>query len=200
MRISREQSAENRARILAAAERLFRERGIDSVSISDVMSEAGFTHGGFYNHFDSKEDLVAVACAQALGASREPLEKALGSSKSKAWLAYARQYLSAEHRDHPETGCTLGALAADAGRQNEAVQTAFAEHIEAIVAQLRDHLAETTPAEASPRLRERAIRTWSELVGAVVLARAIAAADRALSNEILAASRKAIQERSNGAA
>ncbi len=192
MRISREQSAENRSKILEAAERLFRERGIEHVSVADVMSEAGFTHGGFYNHFESKEELVAVACARALTASRQPLEKALAPSKPKAWLAYARNYVSAEHRDHPETGCTLGALAGDASHQDETVQAPFAEHIEQIVVQLSEHLASTN--EASPRLRERALRTWSELVGALVLSRAIAAADPDLSDEILRASRKAVGE------
>lgn len=190
MRISREQSGENRLRILEAAERLFRERGIESVSIADVMSEAGFTHGGFYNHFASKEELVAVACSRALTASREPLEKALASPNSKAWLTCARNYVSAEHRDHPETGCTLGALAADASRQDRTVQAPFAEHLEQIVAKLSEQLA--TQEEKSPRQRDHALRTWSELVGALVLSRAVAAANPDLSDEILRASRKAV--------
>ena len=66
MRVTKEQAAENRRKILAAASRLFRAKGFDGVGVADVMAEAGFTHGGFYNHFASKEALAAEACASEI--------------------------------------------------------------------------------------------------------------------------------------
>lgn len=190
MRISKEHAAENRRRILEAATQLFRERGFDAVGIADVMTAAGFTHGGFYNHFESKEALEAEAAGHAMTASRPAFDEVLASGRAKAWPAYARDYVSARHRDHPETGCTLAALAADAGRQGKEVQAAFAEHIEHIVAALAAYLANATPEERAGTQRERALRTWSELVGALVLSRAIAEAAPELSNEVLEATRK----------
>jgi TetR/AcrR family transcriptional repressor of nem operon len=191
MRVSKEQAEENRQKILDAAARLFRERGFDAIAVADLMSAAGFTHGGFYNHFESKEALEAKACAAALSGSRPPLDDALASRSSKEWNRYARDYASADHRDHPETGCTLAALATDAGRQGDDVQAAFAEHLEHITASLAAHLANVEPDAATPKkLRQRALRTWSELVGAVILARAVAGANPELSDELLEATRK----------
>jgi len=66
MKVSRIQEAENHERILDVATRLFRERGIDGIGVADLMKAAGLTHGGFYGHFKSKEDLVAQACARAV--------------------------------------------------------------------------------------------------------------------------------------
>jgi TetR/AcrR family transcriptional repressor of nem operon len=173
MRVSNEQAAENRRKILEAATQLFRERGFDGVGVADLMSAAGFTHGGFYNHFESKAVLEAEAAAQALATSRPALDEVLASAKAREWETYARDYVSAAHRDHPETGCTLAALAADAGRQGKEVQAAFAEHVEHIAAALAAHLARSSPSQDCPAaLRERALRTWSELVGALVLSRA----------------------------
>ncbi len=191
MRVSKEQAAANRQKILDAAVRLFRERGFDAVAVADLMSAAGFTHGGFYNHFASKEALAAEASTSAFAATRPGLENALGSSKARDWTAYVREYASVEHRDHPETGCPLAALAADAARQGEDVQRAFAEHIAWIVEALAAHLANIdAEAPGAKKLRERALRTWSELVGALVLSRAVAGASPTLAEEVLEATRR----------
>ena len=64
MKVSREQAAQNRERILDAAAQLFRERGFEGIGVADLMKEAGLTHGGFYGHFSSKEDLIAQACSR----------------------------------------------------------------------------------------------------------------------------------------
>src|SRR5712664_2867668 len=64
--VSREQAAENRRAIVAAATRLFRQRGVEAVGLSELMKHAGFTQGGFYNHFESKEALVAEVLASAI--------------------------------------------------------------------------------------------------------------------------------------
>ena len=69
MKVSKEQAAASRERILDAGTRLFRERGFDGIGVADLMQEAGLTHGGFYGHFASKEELMARACERALGKS-----------------------------------------------------------------------------------------------------------------------------------
>src|SRR5918995_2146585 len=71
MRVSRERAAENRDRIIDAAGRLFRERGFDGIGVANLMKAAGLTHGGFYGHFESKEDLEVQACARGLARSSE---------------------------------------------------------------------------------------------------------------------------------
>ena len=83
MRVSREQFRENREKILQAAARLFRERGFDEVGVADVMKAAGLTHGGFYGHFKSKDDLIAQATGEA---ARPPA----GSSPGSPGTAHAK--------------------------------------------------------------------------------------------------------------
>src|SRR6058998_1573826 len=69
MKVSREQAAQNRERIVETAAQLFRERGFEGIGVADLMQEAGLTHGGFYGHFSSKEDLIAEAAARAFEGS-----------------------------------------------------------------------------------------------------------------------------------
>lgn len=95
MGVSRQQAAENRSAIVAAAERLFRVRGVDAVGLTELMKEAGFTQGGFYNHFKSKDALVA-----------EVMEKAMhdraDSPNAGSLDAQVAAYLSPAHRDNLE--------------------------------------------------------------------------------------------------
>ncbi len=106
-------------RIVAAAGQGFRARGIDGVGIDELMKTAGMTHGGFYNHFSSKEDLALEVLNQgftdSLG-SVDALIRAHPRSSRAALNAIIDSYLSTYHRDHPEEGCASAALAADAGR------------------------------------------------------------------------------------
>jgi TetR/AcrR family transcriptional regulator, transcriptional repressor for nem operon len=179
MKVSREQVAEHRRRIVGAAGRLFREKGFDGVGVADIMKSAGLTHGGFYGHFASKEDLVAQACA--------------GCANVDAWLAVTERapknplaaivghYLSARHRDHPETGCLFAALGPDVARQRGGAQRAFADGLRARL----DFLAKLVTGRSKAAKRKKAITTMSTLVGALVLARAVD--DPSLSDEILSA-------------
>jgi TetR/AcrR family transcriptional repressor of nem operon len=191
MRLTKGQTDQNRQAILAAAERLFREHGIDGVGVADLMKAAGFTHGGFYNHFASKEALAAEACGAALARASDALEAHLAGGKTRPWKQYVEQYLSVEHRDDPATGCTLGALAGDAARQGAHVQAQFAGAVERVIEILAAYLARVAgdAGERPAALRERAVQLWSEIIGGLVLARAVAEGDPALSDEILAANR-----------
>jgi len=183
MRISKEKAAEHRRAIVEAAGRRFRGRGFDGVAVADVMKEAGFTHGGFYNHFDSKEALAAAACHDEIGRANLGLATELGR-KGRPWERYRDQYLSAEHRDDPAHGCPVSALAADVARQPRTVQASFAAGVAAVLDTLAAHFA-----RSSRDPRRRALREYSEMIGALILSRAVADADPALADEILAASR-----------
>jgi TetR/AcrR family transcriptional regulator, transcriptional repressor for nem operon len=170
MKVSREQMAENRRRILDVASRLFRDKGFDAVSVAEVMKAAGFTHGGFYGHFSSKDDLIAQTLAHVLAAD---------SSGGGDLRAYADAYLSPRHRDNAAGGCPTAGLVADIRHQTPAARSAMTEGLRSQI----DHIGKALP-ELDPADRRRAaIGCWAAMVGAVILARAID--DPALSDEVL---------------
>src|SRR5438309_6694837 len=127
MKVTREEAARNRERIVEAAARRFRERGFDGIGVAEVMKEAGLTHGGFYGHFASKEDLMAEACALALTRSRELWSRRAQAAGGEPLPALAHLYLSTRHRDDPGRGCLVASLGADAARQGEGVRAALTE-------------------------------------------------------------------------
>jgi len=181
MRLTREETAENRRRILKAASKLFRERGFDGVGVADVMAEAGFTHGGFYNHFSSKEALAAEACSVEIAESNAATE-----AEGRTWTEFVDNYLATKHRDRPESGCAVAALAGDASRQSAEVQASFAAGIERTLTLLSASMTDGSP----KKNREQSIRVFAELVGAMVLSRAVKKSNRPLADEILDATRK----------
>jgi TetR/AcrR family transcriptional repressor of nem operon len=181
VRVSREQFAENRQRILDAAGRLFREKGFDGIGVDGIMKEAGLTHGGFYGHFASKSDLAEKACAAALEKSIDKWE-ALAGGPSEAGLAeIAKSYLSAAHRDRRGTGCLVAALGGEVARQSDSVRAAVTKGLRAQLGILQEMAAGATDGDR----RQRAIATLSGFVGAMILARIVD--DPAFSDEILAA-------------
>src|SRR5207253_10064588 len=117
MRVTREKAAENRARIVATASRLFRDKGFDGVGLDAIMKEAGLTHGGFYGHFSSKEDLIAEASARALAQSLALWGKLADRAPGDPLSALAGAYLTSRHRDNPGAGCVLAALGPEVSRQ-----------------------------------------------------------------------------------
>jgi TetR/AcrR family transcriptional repressor of nem operon len=124
MKVSREQAAQNRERIIEAAAQLFRKRGFDGIGVADLMKEAGLTHGGFYGHFASKEDLIAEASARALTDSVAVWSKLADRASGDPLSAVAGAYLTSRHRDNPGAGCLLAALGPDVARQGPAVRRA----------------------------------------------------------------------------
>lgn len=181
MKVSREQFAENRERILAEAGQLFREKGFDGVGIADIMNAAGLTHGGFYRHFSSKDDLAAQTCRQAMEGTVERWSALLQGEDTQPLLALLAHYLSERHRDELGRGCMFAALAGDAARQEEGVRKAYTEGLSALL----DLLAARLPGRSRQARRRRAIAAMAEMVGAVILARAVD--DPELSKEILGA-------------
>jgi len=181
MKVSREEAARNRERIVEAAAQRFRERGFDGIGVAEVMQEAGLTHGGFYGHFASKDDLMAEACSRAIRQSRELWARRAQAAEGEPLEALARLYLSPRHRDDPGHGCAAAALAADAARQGPGVRHAITDGLRGAF----DFLAGVVHGRTAALRRRRAIATYAGWVGAMVLARA--ADDDALSREILEA-------------
>jgi TetR/AcrR family transcriptional regulator, transcriptional repressor for nem operon len=113
--------------IVKEASRLFRERGFGNVTVGEVMKAAGLTHGAFYAHFESKEELQATAVAYGIKVSHERTRR---SNSKKSNESYADRYLSRWHRDHPGDGCTMAALAQEVGRSTPELKAAFEKGFE----------------------------------------------------------------------
>src|SRR5213594_1617086 len=178
MKVSREQAGQNRERILEAAAQRFRERGFQGIGVADLMKEAGLTHGGFYGHFSSKEDLIAEASARALAQSLALWGKLADGASGDPLSALAGAYLTSRHRDNPGGGCVLAALGPDVSRQGPVVRRTVTDHVRSAF----DLLAKLIRGKSKAARRRAAISTYATLVGAMVIARAID--DRALSQEI----------------
>ena len=188
-RVSREQMEANRATIEDVSARLFREQGIAGVSVADLMSAAGLTHGGFYGHFASKDELAAVACEHAFAKaaqSREKRTKQTGSGVDGAASLknYADHYLTSRHRDNAGQGCPAVAFATDVMREttDKPVRDAYLSGIKNMAKAL-----ETMAGAGAQTQREQALVAMATVVGAMTLARATKGDP--LSDELLAAVR-----------
>jgi len=183
MKVSKAQAAQNRQDILEAAARLYREHGLAGVGVAEVTRDAGLTHGGLYRHFESKDALVREACARAFDWSPGLQED---EDQGDGLAARVRAYLSPRHRDNPGEGCPVAALAADVARAGGELSAVFAQGAERNITRFARVIGGLGEDEApSAAQRAEAIATLSAMVGALVLARATAAADPALSDEIL---------------
>jgi TetR/AcrR family transcriptional repressor of nem operon len=179
MRVTQAVAGRHREEIVHAAGTLFRERGFDGVGISDIMQAAGFTHGGFYKHFASKDDLSAEASAAALAASASTWAGIAGGATGNPLEALVDHYLSPRHYAQRGTGCAFAALAADAPRKSRTVRQAFGEGLKPFIAILTDVVTGRTRSAK----RKKALAVMSQLVGAVMLARMVDDAD--FAREIL---------------
>src|SRR5258708_25716257 len=128
MRKSREEAAQTRKRIVTAASEKFRKNGIVATGLNDLMSAAGLTHGGFYKHFESKDQLIAEACAEAVGSLTEMMTAVAADKPSKGGLeVIVAKYLSTAHRDDPSHGCPLAGLGSELARGDEKTRATSTE-------------------------------------------------------------------------
>ncbi len=183
MKVSRAQAAANRDRIIEVAGELFRRNGFAGIGVADIMRAADLTHGGFYGHFASKDDLVAQASRRSLQRSADAWRRIVAQSGGDALAALLAHYVSSRHRDDPAHGCAFAALGSDAARCGKPVRAAFAEGL----APLIDILTEVVAGRTKAARRRKALAVMSELVGTLILSRAVG--DAALSEEILDAAR-----------
>ncbi len=176
---SKAEKAETHKRIVKIASKRFREDGLAGVGIAELMKEAGLTVGGFYKHFDSRDDLVAEAVGSAFGGWKRRRDAAASGGTPLSYESLIDDYLNEAHRDNPGTGCAFGALAGEIARCDKRTRALASEQIRNDI-QL---LAGLLPRKDRRRARSKAILTLSALVGAVSLSRAVS--DDALSLEIL---------------
>jgi TetR/AcrR family transcriptional repressor of nem operon len=189
---SQADKAASHDRIVTAAAARIRRDGIDGVSVNELMSEAGLTHGGFYRHFASRDDLVAEAVEHALAQGSRPADAAARTGGTRALAAVIDGYLSETHRDHPESGCAVAALPGDVARSTPRARQAYSRQVRRYIDLLVNLIPATDPADG----RREAVLTLAALVGAVSMARAVD--DPALSGELLAQTAAALRMRGPG--
>lgn len=177
MRITKEQAKANRDLIVQAAASLFRLRGFDGIGVADLLKSAGFTHGGLYNHFKSKDELAAAAADLAFRNLDEE------TAQQDSVQAILKRYISRDHRDELRTGCPAAALGGEAAHQSDQIKQVFEAGIEQWIKRLEDALAKEGKAPGKTR-RDLAVNLLSTAVGSVVLSRA-SSTNAALSDEIL---------------
>jgi len=177
------QKQKSREAIAASAAALLRERGIKASSVMDVMKGAGLTVGGFYNHFDSKEELFVETLRHAASANWDQLLKsAKGDSPRARTLSVIRQYLSRQHRDNKETGCLLPSAAPEVAREGEPYRSALEAELSGFVSALAKMV------DGGVESREKALGLIALMYGALSLSRAVAGTR--LSDEFLRAAKK----------
>lgn len=172
---SQADKAASHERIVKAASRRIRRDGVDNVGVAELMNQAGLTHGGFYRHFESRDDLVAEAIAEALAQGSQRVQASAKLSGPSALAAIVDGYLSRLHRDKPETGCAVAALPTDVARCGPRARAAYSRQVRAYLELLTDLTPDRDPDQAHLIL--------ASVVGALLLARAVD--DRGLSDEIL---------------
>ncbi|MDQ1387281.1 MAG: TetR/AcrR family transcriptional regulator, transcriptional repressor for nem operon [Acidobacteriaceae bacterium] len=176
---SKAQKAKTHERIVKLASKRFREEGLAGIGIAELMKEAGLTVGGFYKHFDSRDHLVCEAVDSAFGGWKRRVEAAKSSASPVSYEKLIDEYLNEAHRDNPGTGCAFSALAPEIARSDTRTRAVTSEQVRNDI-QL---IATLLPSEDKRTARSQAILTFSALVGAMSLARAVS--DEALSREIL---------------
>ncbi|MGW7044585.1 TetR/AcrR family transcriptional regulator [Streptomyces avermitilis] len=189
---SQADKAESRERVLRIAARKVRTEGVTRPGIAELMQEAGLTHGGFYKHFTSRDDLIAQAAGRALAEGSAKMEKAARKNEREPSTGLIDAYLSQRHRDAPATGCALVTLGADAGRGEQQFKDAYEKQVLGYLDLIAgmDGDAEEARAEA--------LLTLSALVGAMLMSRAVA--DPELSDELLSTVADRLKQRSSRAA
>lgn len=187
MRYAVDHKARTRETLLTVAGRALRRAGPQGVGVAGVMAEAGLTHGGFYAHFKSKDDLVAAAVGAMFDDGRRRHAKVIeGKAPCEALGAYIDFYLSPSHRDSRDRGCPLPAMNGDIARLPDAARAQFGVGVAGLTERVEALLSAVGQAGLG-------VSVVSEMVGALGLARAVA--DAAQSDAILDASRATLKRR-----
>jgi TetR/AcrR family transcriptional repressor of nem operon len=180
---SKASKANTHARLVEAAAARFKERGIDGISLADLMKDLKLTHGGFYKHFGSRDELVTEALELALTQSGQAMRERLFKGDKPDIAGFVDFYLDEAHRDQRAAGCAVAALAGDAARKSSEVQAQFREQIERNLETLSEALARGSGSRPAQESRATALLILSALYGALTMARAVG--DSALWREVL---------------
>ena len=190
MRYDADHKERTRERVLEEAVRAIRKEGPGKLGVASVMAEAGLTHGGFYAHFKSRDELMLAAIGQMFGEVRGLFEKRTeGLSPKEALRAYIGFYLSRTHRDMRDGGCPLPVLSSDLPRMNDDARQQFAGGVNRLTDAIQRLLEELGRRDAAAL----ASSALAEMIGAVAIARAMAGGEP--SDAILARSRAAVFKR-----
>jgi TetR/AcrR family transcriptional regulator, transcriptional repressor for nem operon len=191
MRKSKEESAQTRQRIVEAASAEFRRNGVGGTGLADFMAAAGLTHGGFYKHFESKEQVIAESLALAAESMVKTIRRILLASPGDRGLhAAIAEYLSIKHRDDAAGGCPFAALGSEMARGSDAVREATTTGFLKMVDTIASQLDGMSPAAA----KKEALLMLSTMIGAVTMARMVRDPD--LSASILRQARKRLTQSS----
>src|SRR5271154_5515779 len=163
MGYSKSDKAETHTRIVSVAAKRFRELGLEGIGVADVMKEAGVTVGGFYKHFDSRDELVVEALATAF----QDLDR--WEEHTDTLTKLLESYLSEEHRDTPGTGCALGALVCDVSRASRSARAVYTARLKRTLA----HSTGLVRLKGTSDRRPSAFLTISAMLGAITLSRAV---------------------------
>jgi len=194
MRVSRDQAEKNRQTVINVASQLFCEHGFDGIGLKDLMEAAGLTQGAFYKQFASKDDLAAQASKRALESISGRWSAAAESNPEDPLGAVVALYLSMGHREQRGAGCPVVALGADAARQGPDVKASFEAGIRKYLEKLEGWVGGANGEDST----DRAMATFSTMVGALVLSRAVN--DERLAKRFLQAGAKSVMGWSAGAA
>ncbi|KML66251.1 TetR/AcrR family transcriptional regulator [Pectobacterium peruviense] len=187
-RVSKQQMERNREEIIQVSSQLFRERGLNGVSVNDLMAAAGLTHGGFYGHFASKDELAAIASRKAFEDSGSRWKEISQHADQHDLRTMVEHYLSPDHRDGAKDGCAITALASDIARESEdkPVREVYLSGVRAMLGRLES----ISTIEDKEQRRLHALAQFALLSGALTLARATAGDP--LSDDFLNAAKKAL--------
>lgn len=184
MRRSREEAIQTRQRIVATAACKFRKNGIVASGLNELMNESGLTRGGFYKHFESKDQLVAEAYAEATSALIERISAEASRGPTKAVAAY----LSASHRDNPGAGCPLAAIGSELARCDRTTRDIATEGFRELVTVMSRQFDDLPPEKA----KRRALAAVSTMIGALTMSRIVT--DPKLSAAILKEAEKSLTD------
>ncbi len=189
MRYDAEHKERTRALLLKEAARAIRAKGPRGVSVATIMGKAGLTHGGFYAHFKSKDELVAEAMTAMFADIEAQIDQYIERSPSEALSGYINFYLSQRHRDDRAHGCPIPALCGEAPHLPPAARRAFGAGIEAVSSRLAAMLESAGQSEP----RTAAASLLAEMAGALAMARAVPGSEQ--SAQLLGSSRQALRQR-----
>lgn len=185
MRKSRKETAETRERIVKVASEEFRRNGIEQTGLTDLMAAAGMTQGGFYKHFESKEQIVRESIVFGAESMLDSWQRNVSSERGEQGLRDAiAEYLSSAHRDDPGSGCPFAALASDMARGGDAVRAAATDGFLRMVNLIADQL----PNMSHTAARKEALWIFNSMIGSVIMSRVVN--DKAMSDTILREARK----------
>jgi TetR/AcrR family transcriptional repressor of nem operon len=204
VKVTKKQTAANRAALVQAADRLFREHGIDGVGVAEICKRAGLTHGALYAQFPSKEALVAEALAYGIDHRHARLMADATDThdgRQPSLTTYLDAYLTPQHRDDLAGGCPMAASASEIARQDAAISAQFSDGFERMVEAIQAMLgptATTTPQTADAR--QRALAIAAAMIGGIAMARAVHKARPDLSDDMVMAVRQVLGEAGGEAA